>query len=745
MAKGVMRSTKTRDGIAASLADNVGYLEELYYGLEEDTGDALDAATAASTAAAAAIADVESGLTEMDAILESLSLARASRLNRPNLLKQNYSAGTWAVASGTVVKDVHEIAAEDATAAANAITYTVTDAAITANSVIHAKYSSDYTNVSTSLVSATFAAGVATVTIAARTAHNAAVNITLYICETVNAVLPYGEPSRCYGSSAPWLNSSRSGDYRGDDTGDGMAETVVTLAAADQIEEADGETYTTAIQFAITANTAWGNADWLVYNYGQVYERSYTAGDPEPKFYGDIEELIPGHRYTLSCWARVISGDAAWVSFGYGGKHGNTPIGTETYSQSCGIKSAPVEVTGGTWQRISWTFEFNPTGDRATYTTDSGTTTRVLNWTKRVMFGVHRKYTATLQLCGFRLTEGGLWLPTKYDELSDRLDDEVDTLEGTISGSVATAKAALLAIVAESDTATATASHAVGELFVMGDTLYKCTVAIATGETITPGTNCTATTLEAEIAAAKAYVDTAVAAAEYATKASPVFTGSISMGRTENSTIGNNSTAEGSYVTASGNVSHAEGEITTASGTGAHAEGTASYAEGNYSHAEGTSYAEGAYSHSEGSYVSAIGLNSHAEGVGSRSKAITVDGTRYSKSGAHGNGAHAEGKETFSVGEAAHAEGYNTWAMANYSHTEGQGTIAKKACQHVFGKYNVADITSVEIVGNGSASNSRANIRTLDESGNEWLAGNLTLGNTTLTEANLQALLALLN
>ena len=49
-----------------------------------------------------------------------------------------------------------------------------------------------------------------------------------------------------------------------------------------------------------------------------------------------------------------------------------------------------------------------------------------------------------------------------------------------------------------------------------------------------------------------------------------------------------------------------------------------------------------------------------------------------------------------------------------------------------------------EIIGNGTPS-VRSNARTLDWRGNEWLAGNLTLGNTTLTEAQLQALLALLS
>lgn len=422
MAQGLIKSDRSRDGLAAVLLSNVGDLEETMYEMQYGLQETLDGIDNMVDGAQANNDETNAMLTDLEAILQSLNISRESRLNRPNLLKQNYSAGTMAIASGTVIKDVHAIAAEDATAAAQTITYTITDAAITSSWVIHAKYSSDYTAVSTTLVTATFAAGVATVTVAARSAHNAAVNITLYICATTNAALPYGEPSRCYGSSAPWINSCRNGEYRGDDTGDGIAETIVTLSAADQITEPDGETYTTAIQFGITANTAWGNADWLVYNYGQVWERSYTAGSTEPPFYGDIEALVPGKTYTLSCWARITSGEKAWVSFGYGGKYGNTPYSGDTYNSSCGLRSDPVEVSGATWQRISWTFTFAPTGNRATYTTSNGTTTRVLNWAKRVMFGVHRKYTATLQLCGFRLVEGGLFLPTKYDEIKAQVD-----------------------------------------------------------------------------------------------------------------------------------------------------------------------------------------------------------------------------------------------------------------------------------------------------------------------------------
>lgn len=74
--------------------------------------------------------------------------------------------------------------------------------------------------------------------------------------------------------------------------------------------------------------------------------------------------------------------------------------------------------------------------------------------------------------------------------------------------------------------------------------------------------------------------------------------------------------------------------------------------------------------------------------------------------------------------------------------------------QHVFGEFNISDPstneatnrgTYVEIVGVGNDANSKANGRTLDWNGNEWLAGSLTLGSTTITKAQLQSLLALLN
>jgi len=101
---------------------------------------------------------------------------------------------------------------------------------------------------------------------------------------------------------------------------------------------------------------------------------------------------------------------------------------------------------------------------------------------------------------------------------------------------------------------------------------------------------------------------------------------------------------------------------------------------------------------------------------------------------------HAEGTETTASGSAAHSEGSNTTASDWASHAEGYGTTANHAYQHVFGQYNIVDNSSaastsrgnyIEVVGNGTASNALSNARTLDWSGNETIAGNLTLSGSS--------------
>lgn len=168
---------------------------------------------------------------------------------------------------------------------------------------------------------------------------------------------------------------------------------------------------------------------------------------------------------------------------------------------------------------------------------------------------------------------------------------------------------------------------------------------------------------------------------------------------------------------------------------------TGNIASGQYSHAEGiNTTASGANSHAEGANTIASGRNCHAEGIYTTAKsngsgACHAEGFWTEASNALD---HAEGDHTIATGGSSHAEGAYTQANGSSSHAEGTQTIANYRSQHVLGEYNIADLISgasnqdkgnyIEIVGNGTGSSARSNARTLDWSGNETLAGKLTLG-----------------
>lgn len=106
-------------------------------------------------------------------------------------------------------------------------------------------------------------------------------------------------------------------------------------------------------------------------------------------------------------------------------------------------------------------------------------------------------------------------------------------------------------------------------------------------------------------------------------KENPVGTGSFSMNRKSNTTIGNYSHTEGYDTEASGRFSHAEGNNSITSGECSHAEGQSTIALGDYSHAEGyDTIATGKHQHVQGKYnindVDADGnpLNTYAHIVG---------------------------------------------------------------------------------------------------------------------------------
>ena len=202
------------------------------------------------------------------------------------------------------------------------------------------------------------------------------------------------------------------------------------------------------------------------------------------------------------------------------------------------------------------------------------------------------------------------------------------------------------------------------------------------------------------------------------------YNGAVTFGtRKPNSSMGGYSFTQGINITASGSLSHAEGYDTIASGMYTHAEGGQTTASGDYGHTEGGgTIASGRYSHAEGAGTTASGYYTHAEGSGA--KAVN-------------DNAHAEGSGTNASGNCAHAEGGGTIASGMYAHAEGTTTEANHKAQHVFGEYNMVDAstaaasergTYVEIVGNGTTPNARSNARTLDWSGNEVLAGKLTVG-----------------
>lgn len=184
--------------------------------------------------------------------------------------------------------------------------------------------------------------------------------------------------------------------------------------------------------------------------------------------------------------------------------------------------------------------------------------------------------------------------------------------------------------------------------------------------------------------------------------------GTIENGATESS--GSYAHAEGYKTTASGNYgSHAEGNYTTASYDCAHAEG---------GHTSATRFA----AHAEGSYTTASAQEAHAEGY-------------YAE--ASGNASHSEGSHTEASGGYSHAEGASTVASGMGSHAQNLGTIANHKSQTAFGEWNIADTSAntvqqrgdyIEIVGNGADKNNRSNARTLDWSGNMWIAGKMTVG-----------------
>ena len=213
-----------------------------------------------------------------------------------------------------------------------------------------------------------------------------------------------------------------------------------------------------------------------------------------------------------------------------------------------------------------------------------------------------------------------------------------------------------------------------------------------------------------------------------------------------------NAHAEGYQTYAKNNASHSEGNGTQAVGDASHAEGYGTIANGSYSHAEGLStLASSNYSHAEGQSSTVYGICGHAEGYGTQVNSdyghaegyqTYANGTYSHAEGwtttASGQYTHTEGKHTIAASYGAHAEGEDTQANGSWSHAEGQGTIAQSSHQHVQGKWNIADgyTSYAHIVGNGTGTNARSNMHTLDWSGNAWYSGDLKIGGVDYAHGN---------
>lgn len=169
-------------------------------------------------------------------------------------------------------------------------------------------------------------------------------------------------------------------------------------------------------------------------------------------------------------------------------------------------------------------------------------------------------------------------------------------------------------------------------------------------------------------------------------------------------------------------------EPNTASGLGAFAGGAQSSATGKCSFAYGT------YSSTLGN-TEATGTISFAYGIGAKSTA---------------SGGIAMGQGVTASGALAFAQGNRSQASGDRSFAVGEQTHASSNYQAAMGKFNVADANSTYafILGNGTADNARSNAMTIDWTGNEVLAGGLTvnatsgltIGSTSVNETQLTSI-----
>lgn len=174
---------------------------------------------------------------------------------------------------------------------------------------------------------------------------------------------------------------------------------------------------------------------------------------------------------------------------------------------------------------------------------------------------------------------------------------------------------------------------------------------------------------------------------EYMLKENPVGSGSLSLNRLADSTVGTNSVAIGTNTTASGTNSLAGGRQAVASGTNSIAYGNNATASG------GGAIALGNNATASGG-LNAVALGYRTTASGKRSVALS--------------GATATGDESLAFGEDTEAHYDNSIAL-------GEGLITTNRHQVVIGKYNATNhYLASFIVGGGESSDSRYNVMWID-------------------------------
>lgn len=123
-------------------------------------------------------------------------------------------------------------------------------------------------------------------------------------------------------------------------------------------------------------------------------------------------------------------------------------------------------------------------------------------------------------------------------------------------------------------------------------------------------------------------------------------------------------------------------------------------------------------SHVEGKGCVVTGYASHGEGLDTLTSGNFAHSEGYSTS-AYGHSSHAEGLGTKTYGYGSHAEGYFTQAKGQNSHAQGESTIAEGNEQTVLGRFNIPDLTSLLIIGNGQSEEERLNLLTIGQDG--WI------------------------